>query len=162
MITKQQYIESITKELEIIKHLGQKITPEQLSHKPTEKQRSVQELMHYLSYIFIAGVDTIVLGDKDAYTTHSTEPIPTIENFTQKIEREVARIVELVSPMSDETLAEDITMWGMTQSRALHLLSLLKIASAYKMQLFLYMKQSGSAQLNTMNLWAGMDTPPTV
>jgi hypothetical protein len=31
--------------------------------------------------------------------------------------------------------------------------------AAYRMQLFLYLKASGREELNTMNLWAGMDKP---
>jgi hypothetical protein len=67
MITKEQYISSLTNEFRIIKHLAEKITPEQLSHKPTEPQRSLQELMQYLTVIFIAGADGIVTGDGDAW-----------------------------------------------------------------------------------------------
>jgi len=29
--------------------------------------------------------------------------------------------------------------------------------AAYRMQLFLYLKACGGEELNTMNLWAGMD-----
>ena len=31
--------------------------------------------------------------------------------------------------------------------------------SAYRMQLFLYLKASGRQELSTMNLWVGMDPP---
>ena len=30
---------------------------------------------------------------------------------------------------------------------------------AYRMQLFLYLKACGREELNTMNLWVGMDQP---
>ena len=159
MITKEQFIESLIKELNIIKHLSGKITSEQLNHKPTEAQRTLQELLHYLSYIFIVGTDTFALNDKDAYVKYSAEEV-TLENFSLSIDKQEARIREIISPMSEESLLEEIEMWGRKQSRALHLLGLLKMAAAYKMQLFLYMKQSGTTNINTMNLWAGMDQPP--
>ena len=31
--------------------------------------------------------------------------------------------------------------------------------AAYRMQLFLYLKSSGREELNTLNLWMGMDGP---
>jgi hypothetical protein len=34
---------------------------------------------------------------------------------------------------------------------------LLSHYAAYRMQLFLYLKNSGNEELNTLNLWAGMD-----
>ena len=162
MITKEQYIESLLKELSIIKHLSEKIKPEQLSHKPTEAQRSLQELMHYLSYIFIVATDTIALGDKEAYAKYSSIEMPTLENFKSNIEKEESRINELLTPMTDDVMQEEIEMWGRKQNRAMHLFGLIKMAAAYKMQLFLYMKQSGTSNIGTSNLWAGMDQPPKV
>lgn len=160
MISKEQYIEALAKELEIIKHLGEKIKPEQLSHKPTDAQRTMQELMTYLSVIFIAGADSIATGDPDGYKKHFGGPVPTIENFISMIDEEEKKVIALLTPLSEEELATDVTLWGRTQSRTLHLIGLLKMAAAYKMQLFLYMKQSGTSDIGTSNLWAGMDTPP--
>jgi len=34
--------------------------------------------------------------------------------------------------------------------------------AAYRMQLFLYLKACGREELNTMNLWVGVDTPAAV
>ncbi len=160
MITKEQYIEALVNEFRIIKHLAEKVKPEQLSHKPTEKQRTTNELLHYLTHIFSAGVDGVVSGDADAWKKHFGSPAPTLENFAELIDKEEKEIRDMLAPLTEDDLAKEIAMWGMTQSRALHLLGLLKIASAYKMQLFLYMKQSGTENIGTMNLWAGMDQPP--
>ena len=160
MISKEQYIAALTNEFRIIKHLAEKLKPEQMSHKPTEAQRTTAELMHYLTHIFIAGVDGIVTGDANAWKKHAENEAPTRENFAEMMNDEEKKVVELLSPVSEEFLSEEIDMWGRKQSRAMHLLGLLEIAAAYKMQLFLYMKQSGTANIGTMNLWAGMDTPP--
>ena len=49
-------------------------------------------------------------------------------------------------------------MFGHKNSRAFLILSLvLSHYSAYRMQLFLYLKSSGREELNTMNLWVGID-----
>ena len=162
MITKEQYLDALVGEMNIMKHLAEKIQPEQLTHKPTEPQRTLAELLHYLTYIFIAGADSAVNGDADAWKKYTGTPMPTLENFNELLDKEISEVKSLIMPMTDDDLGQEVAMWGRTQSKALHLLGLLKMASAYKMQLFLYMKQSGTKDIGTMNLWAGMDQPPKV
>jgi hypothetical protein len=162
MITKEQYVEALIGEIHIMKHLAEKIQPEQLTHKPTEPQRTLLELMHYLTYIFIAGTDSAVNGDADAWKKYTNTPVPTLSDFNELLDKEISEVKALIEPMTGENLEQEVAMWGRTQSKAMHLLGLLKMASAYKMQLFLYMKQSGTTNIGTMNLWAGMDQPPKV
>src|SRR5476651_2209771 len=50
MISKEQFLASSLREIEIIKHLYAKITPEMLSYRPSEKQRSLLELLQYISH----------------------------------------------------------------------------------------------------------------
>jgi hypothetical protein len=51
-------------------------------------------------------------------------------------------------------------MFGQKASRGLWIVRLvLSHYTAYRMQLFLYLKASGREELNTMNLWVGMDAP---
>jgi hypothetical protein len=85
---------------------------------------------------------------------------PTLENFASMMDQEEKGVRGFFDSLTEAQIAEDIAMWGRTQSRALHMIGLLNIAAAYKMQLFLYMKQSGTENIGTMNLWAGMDQPP--
>ncbi len=160
MITKEQYLDALFKEFSIIKHLAEKITPEQLGHKPTKPQRTLAELLQYLTAIFAAGADGVATGNGDAYKKYFGQEMPTLENFAEMMDKEEATVKGFLSPLSEEDMAAEITMWGRTAPRADHLIGLMKIAAAYKMQLFLYMKQSGTANIGTMNLWAGMDTPP--
>lgn len=163
MITKEQYLGIIKNEFRIIKHLAEKIKPEQLSHKPTDPQRNMQELMAYLTQIFIAGIEGVVTGDANAYKKYlGVGEMPTLENFAELMDKELVEVEKLVNSLSEEDLNVEVAMWGRTQSKALHLMGMLSIAAAYKMQLFLYMKQSGTENIGTMNLWAGMDQPPKV
>jgi len=162
MISKEQYIDALVLEMNIMKHLAEKVTEEQMSHKPTDAQRTTGELLHYLTYIFAAGTEGVVTGDGNAYKKYMDAPVPTRENFAELLDQEKTAVLEFLAPMTEESFTEEVAMWGRTQSRALHLLQLLKIAAAYKMQLFLYMKQSGTTDIGTMNLWAGMDQPPKV
>jgi hypothetical protein len=158
MITKEDFIASLSKELNIIKHLAEKITNEQLSYRPTDKQRSLQELLHYLSYVFIASVESVVMGDKSFWEKHSQTDVPTLEKFGSLIDSQSARINNLLSDLTDEDFKKEVDVW-FKETRANHLLGTLKYAAAYKMQLFLYMKQSGTENIGTMNLWVGIDQP---
>jgi hypothetical protein len=163
MITKEQYLGILGNEFRIIKHLAEKIKPEQLSHRPTEPQRNMQELMTYLTQIFISGVEGVVTGDGSAYKKYlGVGDQVKLENFAEVMDKQLVEVEKLITPLSEEDMASEVNMWGRNQSKALHLMGMLSIAAAYKMQLFLYMKQSGTENIGTMNLWAGMDQPPKV
>ncbi len=160
MISKEQYIERMKKEFGIIKHLAEKVTVEQLGFKPTDGQRTLGELMQYLTTIFVMGAESVATGDGEAYKKYADTPMPTLETFGQMMDAELEKFLSFVEPMTDEELKTEMNMWGSNQTKAMHLFGFYGIATAYKMQLFLYMKQTGMPHLNTMNLWAGMDTPP--
>jgi len=49
MFTKQDIINSLTRENVIIKHLYEKAAPEMMDYKPSEKQRSIRELLIYMT-----------------------------------------------------------------------------------------------------------------
>lgn len=48
---KQYLLNSITKEMKIIRRLSTKIPADKLEFKLNDDTRSIQELLHYLSYI---------------------------------------------------------------------------------------------------------------
>ncbi len=158
MITKDQYLASLSHEISIIRHLAGKLSEADLDYRPTDGQRSVRELLQYLSFILVTGVESLVSEDKNLYQARSEAAAETtLANFDERMLAQEAKIRELVIAMTDEQLAEEVDMWG-KRTRAMHLLNgALKWATAYKTQLFLYMKQHGHTGLNTMNLWAGMD-----
>ena len=71
---------------------------------------------------------------------------------------------ELLEDVSDEDLRGEIA-WvdGSHISRGLFLVNyLFGQCTAYRLQLFLYLKASGRQDLNTMNLWLGADVPAAV
>ncbi len=161
MITKEQFTESLLKEITIIRHLASKIKEDQLTHRPTENQRSLGELLQYLSYVFATTIERLQTGDASVYMSKVEEAKnTTLENFDVKMAEQEIRIRELMSSMTESQLAEEVDFYSV-QSRAMHLLNgVLKWATAYKMQLFLYMKATGYFDLSTLNLWVGMDTKP--
>ncbi len=60
--------------------------------------------------------------------------------------------------ISGDDLRGEVDMFGQTSSRGSALVSILLCScAAYRTQLFLYLKACGREELNTMNLWAGVD-----
>jgi hypothetical protein len=70
------------------------------------------------------------------------------------------KVVAMLNSLTDTQMEEPIEIWGMVAPRGLHMLSVMKWAVAYKMQLFLYLKSCGLAHISTMNLWRGADPAP--
>jgi hypothetical protein len=65
---------------------------------------------------------------------------------------------QLLAPCSDDYLRGELEMFGKRSSRGALAVSLVLCHyTAYRMQLFLYLKASGRTELNTLNLWIGRD-----
>jgi len=161
MITKEQYIKSFVKELEIIKHLAEKISPEMLEYRPSEKQRSTLELMQYLGHISATAILSFIDPVNNSYMELAkAKDLVTFENFISKIDEQIKIVNEQVSVLTDEQLDSEVSFFGMNEKLSMHLLSALKWITAYKMQLFLYIKANGVHHIGTSNAWAGFDTPP--
>ena len=62
--------------------------------------------------------------------------------------------------MSDADFRVEIEMFGRRTSRGAFLVNTVLCGyAAYRTQLFVYLKACGRDELNTMNLWAGVDAP---
>jgi hypothetical protein len=63
--------------------------------------------------------------------------------------------MQVIGAYSDDDFAD-----GPKSSRGATLVNVILCGhAAYRTQLFVYLKASGREELNTMNLWAGMDGP---
>ncbi len=158
MLTKDQYLASMDHEFTVIRHLVSKLTEADLEYRPTPAQRSVYELIQYLSTIFIGATLHIQSGTRDGYAALTEEAQTlTLANFDERMAKQAAQFREIVSGFTEEQLNEEVMTFSM-QSRAMHLVNgPLKFAASYKTQLFTYMKQNGRPELKTSNLWGGKD-----
>ena len=157
MYSKEQYLNSLGHEFSIIRHLAAKLTEGEMEYRPTQEQRSVRELLQYMSMIFIATAEAAVAGNASGYQKHSEMAQEvTLANFDEHMASQMEKVIAVVTPLTDAQMAEEVEIWG-KMSRADYFINLLKFAAAYKTQLFTYMKQNGHSTLNTMNLWAGKD-----
>ncbi len=162
MYTKQQLTTAIQNEFRIIKHLAEKIPADTEGYKPTENQRTTLELLQYLSIIFIASAQAIKANDTAVFGPFAERSKETtLLNFAAVMDTQEAELVSLLQEFTDAELQMVMNMFNQGEkTKGVYLVeSLLKWASAYKMQLFLYIKSSGNSAIGTANLWGGIDMP---
>lgn len=162
MYTKQDLLNSIEKETRIIQHLITKISEDKLDFRPSPSQRSMHELVVYLSYAIAGGVETILSGastDEIWNKYLSASEGLTLENAAARFDSQLALVKEMLADISEEDLKQEISLWGMPMQQKGVLLVTLPLAwmYTYKSQLFTTLKVAGHEKLGTMNLWAGMD-----
>lgn len=161
MISKDQFLAALEHEFMTIRHLASKIKDEHLAYRPTPGQRSLLEVLQYVSFVNSTMVEAVVTGNGSLYMERqkASESLA-LADFDAAMDKQAKDIRALITPLSDEQLAEEVEIW-VKQTRAMHFLNgPLKWATAYKMQIFLYLKALGLSELNTSNLWAGMDSQP--
>lgn len=162
MYTKQNFIDSVLNDIRIIKHLAEKLPAESIDFRPTPTQRTVGELLQYLSYVAATTSQAILEGDMSIYGPASEQAKSvTIENFSSAMDKEVEKFKAVMERFSEEDLQGEINMYGQGEkTRAAYLVDgVLKWYAAYKLQLFMYLKLLGNEKIGTMNLWGGMDAP---
>jgi hypothetical protein len=80
------------------------------------------------------------------------------ETVKDEIGRLPAFFEQTLDAASDDDMRAEIDMFGRRASRGSTLVNLVLLHyTAYRMQLFLYLKSSGREELNTLNLWVGVD-----
>ncbi len=163
MLTTAELNSALSEEIRIIRHLATKIEPAQMDWRPTDGQRSTHELLRYLALAGIGPVkamladDWSVIGEMDK----KLEGMGLAE-FDATMASQESDLHTEVNALGDGGLAErqGKLPWGDTLpiGQAIFATSL-RFLCAYRMQLFLYIKQSGKSELSTHNAWLGMDAP---
>lgn len=160
-LTNAELIASLQNEVRILLHLATKIDRNQLDYRPTPKQRSTIELLRYLSIMGPGLVPAIKSGNFDGAawgTAVAAAEAKDLDAILADIAAQSDMYAAQLSPMTDATMAEKFEMFGRTESRGSYLVNLVLAGhAAYRTQLFCYLKACGRDELNTMNLWAGMD-----
>ena len=163
VLTKDELIGSLKNEVRILLHLAGKIDRKQLDYRPTPKQRSTIELLRYMAVMGPMIIRGVKAGKFDGPAWQAAAAEVEAMNFDQvlgAIAKQSSTYEELVSGFSDADFRSEIDLFGSGQqgSRGSFIVSLvLGGCAAYRTQLFCYLKSCGRDELNTMNLWAGMD-----
>ena len=166
VLTKDELIAALQHEVRVLLHLASKVDPANLDYRPTVKQRSTLELLQYMTIMGPIHFRASIAGvfDLDAWRTawrigEAAAKAMNLEEVKDAIGRQPALFAELLSSCSDADLRAEIEMFGRKASRGSMIVSLVLCHyPAYRMQLFLYLKACGREELNTMNLWVGMDS----
>src|SRR5262245_2211640 len=162
VLTKTELIALLHKEVRLLQHLITKIDPAMIDYRPTPKQRSTIELLKYLTNM---GPSLIRYAqgrplDTDAMNTAvATANARSFDETVAALAAHADVYQDLLADMTDDDFRGQ-TAWfdGSPVTRgqfmAFHVLGQ---CAAYRTQLFLYLKACGREELNTMNLWVGMD-----
>ena len=166
MITKDQFAQSMARECDIIVHLFSKLSPPAYDYQPSPEQRTTLALLRYLAVCASAGIHCMVNADFKLFAPYS-ERVKEMSaaEFPAAMERQKQEILDFFASVSEETLlTQEAPMPGgvLLPLGAAILNGPAKWLTAYKMQLFLYAKATGSTELKTSNLWRGTDPKPAV
>jgi hypothetical protein len=161
-LTKTELIDSLQNEVRILQHLATKVDPASLDYRPTPKQRSTLE---WLQYLTIMGPE-VVRGIKDLKFDGEAWMRAEEAAKGRDFDQTVAALGTLndtyasLAELSDEDFRAEFEMFGMKYTRAAAVVNVIICGhAAYRTQLFNHLKACGREELNTMNLWAGMDAP---
>ena len=165
VLTKEEAIAALQNEVRLVLHLASKIDPARTDYRPSMKQRSMLELMQYFVVMAPVQLRTIVAGDfnmdlwrKRWQAEEAAAKAMPIEETKAAIGKQPKLFAELLDPSTDVALRAEVEMFGRRASRGMWIVQLpLRHYAAYRMQLFLYLKACGREELNTLNLWAGVD-----
>ncbi|HLQ78897.1 MAG TPA: hypothetical protein VK210_16180 [Terriglobia bacterium] len=162
VLTKQELIAALQNEVRILLHLTSKIDRNQLDYRPMPKQRSTMELLQYLVRMGPLLLRSIKVGAFDTAAFQVATAETNAMNFDQVIAaigKQSDTYAELVGTFTDEDFRGEIDLFGAGKSSRGAVIVNLVLGghAAYRTQLFCYLKSCGSDELNTMNLWGGVD-----
>ena len=168
VLTKEELIGRLQHEVRVLLHLISKVDPAHLDYRPTEKQRSLLELLQYFTTFVPIHLRTIHAGawNLDAWRDawRNKELVAGKQGMAEikaAIAKQPELFMQLVDSLSEDDLRAEMEMFGRMGSRGSWLVwMVLCHYVAYRMQLFLYLKACGRDDLGTLDLWAGIDTAP--
>ncbi|MBL8998371.1 MAG: hypothetical protein JNL44_13745 [Gemmatimonadetes bacterium] len=162
VLTKPELMSALAHESKIVLHLAGKVDRSQLDYRPTPKQRSTMDMLRYLS----------MMGPE--IVRYSFSPNPGFDDWTKAVEatakldfdgvvKQIAALPATYEKMLGAATDADFRavikdFEGQPTSRGAFLVELvLGGHAAYRTQLFLYLKSCGQEQLDSSDLWNGVD-----
>lgn len=162
ILTKSELIALLQREVRILQHLITKIEPAMLEYRPTPKQRSTIELLKYLTNMgptLVRYAKGQPLGAAEMTAVVETANARSFDETVSVLASHADVYVRLLADMSDDDFRADVAGFdGLPVTRGQFMVyHVLGQSAAYRMQLFQYLKACGREELNTMNLWVGVD-----
>ena len=158
---KQHLFNNIEKEINICRRLYTRIPPDQMDFRPKEGIRSILEILQYLGFIGSYMLSYwLKKDDTDFNTFFGTKSIAAKamphEQFLTVMDEQMALIKDLFNQISEEDLfRKEITYpWGGKAPLGEGIIATsIKWLSAYKLQMFLFIKLSDDQKLTTADAW---------
>ena len=164
VLTRSELIAAFQNEARILSHLLGKIDPRTLDYRPGPKQRSMSELVNYLSMMGPALVRVALAGAFERPVWNAAEQQAAGQTFDQAVDAIAAHAATyegLLGAVDEARFRDEIEVLNIKAPRGAILVSLaLCHCAAYRTQLFLYLKAAGREELSTSNLWFGVDPAP--
>ena len=164
---KEHLLLNIKREITLLKQLGANIKPDDLDFRPSEKVRSTYELMQYLSGIGSTMFRWFLVNDitpevrKEIADYRATL---TIENFSERLEEQWKEIENYMAGVTEEQLMQmqvELPWKEKMPLGAAIIAAPVKWLTAYRMELFLYLKMNGQHELVTKHAWVPEEIRPT-
>ena len=161
VLTKSELIGSLQHEVRILVHLAGKVDRQWIDYRPTPKQRSILELLRYMSIMGPQLVEATKTGTFDREKWGAADKAAQARDFDQTVAAIAAQAElypALLADMTDADFRAEIDMFGGRTTKGAFLVNLVIGGhAAYRTQLFLYLKSCGRADIGTSNLWGGVD-----
>jgi hypothetical protein len=167
VLTKEELIDALRNEVRILLHLAGKVDRGKLDYRPTRTQRSTLELLQYMAIMGPTQIRVIQGGVFNRETlgtiwrpAEEAAARMTFEESVAAIGRQGDEYARLLGEWTDGDFRGVVDMFGQKATRGRVVVDLVIGGhAAYRTQLFCYLKSCGRDELNTVNLWAGMDGP---
>lgn len=165
---KQHLLNSIEKEIYICRRLYTMIPSDQMDFRPKEGIRSMLELLQYLGITGSLMMSYwLKANDMDFNTFYSARTVAAKlmphEQFLTVMDEQLAIIKDNFTQISEEDLFQKEITYPWSGSKAQLgegiIATSIKWLSAYKLQLFLYIKLSGNQILTTADAWELTELP---
>jgi hypothetical protein len=165
VLTKDELIDVLRNEARILGHLAGKVERDMLDYRPTRTQRSTLELLQYMAIMGPTQMRVIKRGIFDRETlgaewrpAEEAAARMTFEECVAAIERQGEDYGCQLAAWTDQDFRGVVDLFGQKMTRGRLVVDLVVSGhAAYRTQMFCYLKSCGRDELNTMNLWAGMD-----
>jgi hypothetical protein len=162
MVTREDLLASMLHEINVVKYLAAKIPPGRYNWRPSAGQRSLLELMQYLVRAGSGTTLTLINGNRDHFEALKARCLATTPlTFSREMDNQAEELKRAMQTVSNARLANEkaTVPWGgppMSLGAAI-MNTGVKFLTAYRMQLFLYIKQLGVQEISTTQNWAGRD-----
>ncbi|MCC6369481.1 MAG: hypothetical protein IT236_00605 [Bacteroidia bacterium] len=156
---KQHLLQNIEREIILLKQLTPFIEEKDLAFKPAENVRSTYELMQYLSnigsYMFRWMVKNNITDEVRAQVKEYRSTL-TIANFNERLDKQLEEIKAYMAEITEEDLLQKEVLLPTRESMPLGagiMNAPIKWLTAYRMELFVYLKMNGHSTLSTKEAW---------